>query len=147
MALVLENAKKPMYPIFLCTTHAIMYFVTLHLSIRYDGMYTWNVKATFSLISVVYNETSGGQAYTSFKKTSKKHWQQGQCASVCHHFPQPKAKRTTFDLEAGMAFWALDYQNPACFHVVSILPEKGHCYRLNNLNQYKTETECIHVPN
>ena len=24
--------------------------------------------------------------------------------------------------------------------------EKGHCYRLNHLNQYKTETACIHVP-
>lgn len=42
-----------------------------------------------------------------------------------------------------MSFWALDYQNPAHFNVVSILTEKGHCYRLNNLRRCKKETVCV----
>lgn len=91
-------------------------------------------------------ETPGGQAATSLGRTSNNR-HQWQCASVCRHFPQPEAKKAPFDFEAWMAFWALDYQNPACFHVVSILPKKGHCYRLNNLSQLKAVTGCIHVPN
>lgn len=47
--------------------------------------------------------------------------------------------------QAGMGLWALDCRSPACFHVVSIQPEAGHCYRFNNRNDYKTQTVCILV--
>lgn len=97
--------------------------------------------AAFSLISTVCCEIPAAQSRLSsddFKKSA--------IFSVCHHFLQPKATRTIFDLEAGMSFWALDYQNPAHFNVVSILTEKGHCYRLNNLRQCKKETVCVRVP-
>lgn len=76
-------------------------------------------------------------------RVSKDDFKKSAFLSVCHHFLQPEATRTIFDLEAGMSFWALDYQNPAHFNVVSVLPETGHCYRLNHLRQCKKETVCV----
>lgn len=61
-----------MHAIVLCDTCALMssgicLCNTLHWPMRHDrGMST----LPFSLISVVYSETSGGQAATSLKKTS-----------------------------------------------------------------------------
>lgn len=136
-----------MQAIVLWDTCAFMSFVirlcnASHLPMRHEsGM----LKLPFSLISVIYIETSGGHAAASLKKTSNS--RAAVTVRLCvSPLPTARGKRASFDLEAGMAFCALDCQNPVRFHVVSILPEKGHCYRLNNLRHLKAETGSIHVP-
>lgn len=98
--------------------------------------------AAFSLMATVCCEIPAEQSQFLLRALQKVQ----RFFSVCHHFLQPEATRTIFDLAAGMSFWARDYQNPAHFNVVSVLTEKGHCYRLNNLRRCKKETVCVHVP-
>lgn len=81
---------------------------------------------------------------THLPKLNLQHYQR-QCVFVCHPDSLPTARGQDDNREAGMALWALDYRNPARFHVVSIQPEAGHCYRFHNRNDYKTQTACIHV--
>lgn len=69
-----------------------------------------------------------------------------QCVFVCHPHSLPTAWGQDDKRRAGMGLWALDCRNPACFHVVSIQPEAGHCYRFNNRKDYEAQTACIHVP-
>lgn len=85
-----------------------------------------------------------GQGVTSLKTTSSIR-RGGDSAPHC--FPQPQAERARFDLEALMAFWASACQSVWCFHVVSTLPARGHCYRLNNLSRFMAAMGRIHVPN
>lgn len=100
----------------------------------------WNVCGLFSYISCLLWNSSRAEP------TLLRQLQKVGVLLCVSPLPEPEATRTIFDLEAGMSFWALDYQNPAHFNVVSILTEKGHCYRLNNLRRCKKETACVHVP-
>lgn len=95
----------------------------------------WNVCGLFSYINCLLWNSSRAQP-TLLRRLQK--------VSVC--VTTSWGNKNDLRFRGRNVLLGLDYQNPAHFNVVSILTEKGHCYRLNNLCRSKKETVCVHVP-